>query len=99
MSLTFAEPSELDNMYPLIPNLKDVVQEVLVPHGTKLAPSTLQMVQWLGGASPKFDTNPHCFTIPGHTMADTFAFAAAMQDTVQWTLENLVPPKIPGEKK
>ncbi|OAV86008.1 hypothetical protein PTTG_30140, partial [Puccinia triticina 1-1 BBBD Race 1] len=32
-------------------------------------------------------------------MADTFAFAAAMQATVQWTLENLLPPKIPGEKK
>ncbi|OAV92726.1 hypothetical protein PTTG_27558 [Puccinia triticina 1-1 BBBD Race 1] len=93
MSLTFAEPLE-SNTYPMIPDLEDVVpepttQEVPIPHGTKLPPSTLQMDRWLGGASPTFDTNPHCFTIPGHTMADAFDFAAAMQDTVQWTLENL----------
>ncbi|OAV84839.1 hypothetical protein PTTG_31015, partial [Puccinia triticina 1-1 BBBD Race 1] len=57
------------------------------------------MVRWLGSAPPTFDTNPHCFTIPGRSLGDAFAFAVAMQATVRWTLENFSPPKIPGAKK
>ncbi|KAA1113616.1 hypothetical protein PGTUg99_008511 [Puccinia graminis f. sp. tritici] len=94
------------NMYPLVPNIEDIVpepftQEVPLPHGIKAPPSAMRMVQWLGGAAPSFDNNPHCFSIPGKSLGDAQAFVESMQATFRWSLQNFFDniPTSPPVKK
>ncbi|OAV87146.1 hypothetical protein PTTG_05642, partial [Puccinia triticina 1-1 BBBD Race 1] len=86
--------------YPLIADIDNVVPEpatsvVPVPHGTKIPPCSLQMVRWIGGAAPAFDSYPFCFTIPGRNMGDAHYFAKAMKATVCWTMENCFHNVVP----
>ncbi|OAV86274.1 hypothetical protein PTTG_29990 [Puccinia triticina 1-1 BBBD Race 1] len=104
MLKTKLKPSS--NKYPLILDVEDIVpepfiEEVPVPCGVRLAPCTLRMVHWLGGAALAFDSHPFCFSIPGRSMGEAQLFVEKMQETVRWTLDNCFTNqvKIPPIKK
>ncbi|OAV94156.1 hypothetical protein PTTG_04323 [Puccinia triticina 1-1 BBBD Race 1] len=97
-----ANPQPPTNQYPLILDIEDIVpepfiQEIPVPHGFKLPPSTLRMVRWLDGATPSFNSYPFCFSIPGDLFLEAYDFVKAMQATIRWNLNNVFYNKGPSD--